>query len=117
MKRKTEKQETSQSKANDQKNIESQPKKIITQEDMIPRLMKKTNLSEAEVREVLTLFPQVIRNEVLKGKTVTIEDLGEFSPSSYVPQSRQETGTKPKTRVIFKPAKKNIRFKPGKDLQ
>ena len=117
MKRKTEKQETSQSKANDQKDNESQPKKVITLEDMIPRLMKKTNLSEAEVREILTLFPQVIRNEVIKGKTVTIENLGEFTPSSYVPESRRKTDTKPPKRVLFKPAKKNIRFTPGKDLQ
>ena len=117
MKRITEKQETSQSMANDQKSNESQPQKIITQEDMIPRLMKKTNLSEAEVREVLTLLPKVIKSEVKKGKTITIEDLGEFTISRYVAQSRLKKGTKPDTRVLFKPAKKNIRFKPGKDLR
>jgi nucleoid DNA-binding protein len=68
------------------------------------------------VREILTLFPQAIEDLVKSGKTVTIENLGEFTPSKYVPVSRQKSSTKKEPRVLFKPAK-NIRFKPGKDTR
>jgi hypothetical protein len=57
-------------------NVDPEPQKIITLEDMIPRLMKKTGLGEAAVREILTLFPQAIEDLVKSGKTVTIEKPG-----------------------------------------
>ncbi len=72
---------------------------------MIPLIQKKIALTESEIREVLTAFPQAIMDALTKGKTVSIEKLGEFYPAEYVPLNRRKSSRKANTRALFRPDK------------
>jgi DNA-binding protein HU-beta len=86
----------------------------MNKSQLIEMIAQKANLSKKSAAKAIDLFVDTVKDNLIKGKKVTITGFGTFSVSSRASRN----GVNPQTgRAIRIPASKVPRFKAGKDLR
>jgi len=83
----------------------------VTKKELIERLAEQSGLKRQDVRRVVQGFLDEIINELGKGNRLEFRDFGVFEVRQRAARSAQN----PKTLVpVHVPAKRTVRFKPGR---
>lgn len=86
----------------------------MNKSQLIELIASKANLSKKSATRAVDLFVDSIKDNLVRGKKVTITGFGTFSVSSRASRN----GVNPQTGKAIKiPASKVPRFKAGKDLR
>jgi len=86
----------------------------MTKAEMIEAIAAKADVSKSASEKVLKAFIEVVKEELGKGEKVTLVGFGTFS----VANRPARTGRNPRTgETIEIPAKKVVKFTPGKALK
>ena len=86
----------------------------MTKADLLQKVAKKTNVSQAQVGKVLDASLNEIRILLSKGGSISFTGFGSFS----VTKRAKRKGRNPQTgREMTIPASKVARFRPGKGLR
>jgi len=85
----------------------------MTKQDLIKKVVAKTNKTNRDVTEIMTATLDAIREALETGDEIRLINFGVFS----VKESAARTGVNPQTREkIEVPAKMRVKFAPGKEL-
>ena len=85
----------------------------MTKQDLIKKVVAKTNKTNRDVTEIMTATLDAIREALETGDEIRLINFGVFS----VKESASRTGVNPQTREkIEVPAKMRVKFAPGKEL-
>ncbi len=86
----------------------------MTKNELVQRISEKAGISKKEANEALSATISTFSDTLKKGDGITIVGFGSFS----VTQRAARTGRNPQTgETIQIPARKSVRFKPGKSLK
>ena len=87
---------------------------ITTKKDLIRIIAGKSDLNQAQVKEVLDSFQEEVTSEVARGSQVLLKGWCSFTPK----QRKASTGRNPQTgESIQIPAKRVVKIKPGVEFQ
>lgn len=80
---------------------------------LVEAVASKAGSTQKDAKAILDALYSVVGETVAKGESIIVTGFGTFSVS----ERAARTGRNPKTKeVITIPAKKVVKFKPGKDL-
>ncbi|MCQ2215707.1 MAG: HU family DNA-binding protein [Bacteroidales bacterium] len=80
---------------------------------LVEAVASKAKSTQKDAKAILDALYSVVGETVAKGESIIVTGFGTFSVS----ERAARTGRNPKTKeVITIPAKKVVKFKPGKDL-
>ncbi len=86
---------------------------VVGKTEIISRLAQSTGKSQKETSEVVNATLDAVRDALKAGDEVRIVGFGSFS----VKTAAARTGVNPQTRAKIQiPAKRRVRFSPGKEL-
>ena len=86
----------------------------MTKEELVKTIAKKADVNQHVAQRCLNAFLETVKEAVKNGKQVRIVGFGKFAQV----ERKARIGKNPKTGEKIKiPAKKVVRFYPGKELQ
>lgn len=86
----------------------------LTKKDMIERLAENSRLKRDDVNEIVHMFLDAMVEELARGNRIEFRDFGVFEVRQRAPRSAQNPKTLEPVQV---PAKRAVRFKPGKIMK
>ncbi len=86
----------------------------MTKLELIKIIAEKMNITYKESTEAVNLILDAITNSLSKGESIKIRGFGVFN----VKEKKEKIARNPKTgEKVHVPAKKVVKFKPGKELK
>ncbi len=86
----------------------------LFKKDLAERLADEMDMTKKDAAGIIDFLAETIVEELAKGNTVTIKEIGKFS----VTQKEAHTGINPKTlEKVEVPAKKAVTFRASKSLK
>jgi len=80
--------------------------------DVINKIVSRTGITTADVKEVVVAFVAVVKNEVAKGNRIDIREFGSFQPKRHAAKKCRDIGRgtpmviPERLMPAFKPSKK-----------
>ena len=88
--------------------------KDLSLDTLSRKVSERTNLSISEAKEALKTTVEIIKETIKNGKTVRIRGFGKFAPKVDKERKRYNFQT---GETVVTPSKRNIIFKPSKNLK
>jgi len=87
----------------------------ITKRDLVTKLSNQTGLTQQQVLKVLQGTLDEISKSLIAGNTVMMRNFGTFE----IKETKAKVGRNPKepSKDVIIPARKIVKFKPGKELK
>lgn len=82
-----------------------------TKKELVERIAARTGLRRSDVRDTVQMFLDEVVNELAKGRRLEFRDFGVFDVRSRAARVGQNPRTLERVDV---PARKSVRFKPGR---